>query len=218
MNHEKFIGIMLIAAIAMSYLAISGRPAAAQSCDDFRGKAKKLCTKYCEKLDCDSEIPRNQILRRLACKLIEHSFVKKTGSAPPCESGPCAGLGECPCDYNVVPKTTDCWSNAFFISQQGDGGFCDLLHDTGMPGVNAALEVGELNPSGMPDVQSCGVINFRFGSCDQGPDQFISNLTQDQVNACKCQIEQYANELAAVPITIMIGGMAASPPFICTGP
>jgi hypothetical protein len=72
---KNHISMILIVVMAISYLAIGGRPDLAHGqpvngCDQYSGKAKKLCAAYCEKLDCDSEIPWWQKLRSKTCKFI----------------------------------------------------------------------------------------------------------------------------------------------------
>lgn len=83
------LSMILIVVMAVSYLAIGVRTAeagvvTADSCDDFSFWTQRLCTKYCEKLDCDSEIPHDQTLRRWLCKYYGNLFEKKTGIEPPC--------------------------------------------------------------------------------------------------------------------------------------
>jgi hypothetical protein len=55
-------------------------------CEDeqFSWKEQRLCTKYCEKLQCDEEIPHYQWFRRWLCHYYGYLFEKKTGIEPPC--------------------------------------------------------------------------------------------------------------------------------------
>ena len=81
-------------------------------CEDeqFSSKEQKICTKYCETLQCDEQIPRHDVLRRWLCHYYGYLFEKKTGIEPPCSppSGCCVypdGLGEnIPC---CEPLETD---------------------------------------------------------------------------------------------------------------
>ncbi len=224
---KNHISMILMVVIAISSLAIAPSPTLAgievpNSCNEFPRRTKKLCTKFCEKLDCDSEIPQDQILRRLVCRFIEHIFIIKTGIEPPCEIDPCAELAaiaECPCDYDSVPKTTACWGDCTnctddpdFLISAGPIPVCFMIQPT-TQGSNQFMNVGEDNPSD-PGAINCRRENFNSTSCTLAG-QSVTGITPAQTATCQCRLEQYANELSQVDgITLNTDG----PPFSCTPP
>jgi hypothetical protein len=200
-----------------------------ESCDGFSGTTGTLCNAYCEKLECESEIPLNQILRRLLCNFIEKSFMAKTGIEPPCEVDPCAELAsvaECPCDYFQVPMTTACWGDCTGCNGQPipfepcrdpncipGAGFnaddCELNanHPTIGIGINAE------NAAVFADLR-CLIAGFdKIDSCGAAP-QSVHDLSEDQFATCLCRLAQYTNELHQAGIDVSDSG----PPFSCEPP
>ncbi len=234
---KNHISMILMVVIAISSLAITPNPTVAgievpNSCDDFPRRTKRLCTKFCEKLDCDSEIPQDQILRRLVCNFIEHIFIIKTGIEPPCEPV------VCPCDeiWNAIPKNGDCWfqgsptfgcNDCPFMTANGcvsdpgfggteDGSECHLGQQGPGP-LSPIMFVGE----GFGEGESCGIRDFVLcPSCvhgDSNGNAIMENLTQAEVAACKTSLEQYVTELDdAAGITVF--AVPDGPPFNCPGP
>jgi hypothetical protein len=99
---KKHISMILIVVMAISYLAIGGSTAeagvvAADSCDDLPFWPQSVCTRYCETLDCESDIPQNQILRQWLCKYYEFLFHLIAGNEPPCD----------PCNENQADTDDD---------------------------------------------------------------------------------------------------------------
>lgn len=177
-------------------------PSVEDVCDGQVGAAYGLCTSYCEAMDCDSNEPKAS---EVACNRVLENFIKKTGSdGPPCD--PCAGLGECPCDFDLVPKTMDCWP--------GDPVGEWIIFD--LPGlISCKLRETTGNPTffelfGEDDYVRC-VVKFEDTlSDDCFVDEFFGDLTSDaQRESCICRLENYAEELNTIV------GEVADGPFIC---
>ena len=80
-------------------------------CDQYSGTTGKICTKYCETLQCDEQIPRHDVLRRYLCKYYGYKFEKRTGTEPPCEGLLPCGDTYPTCD-GACPTGEECQSDA----------------------------------------------------------------------------------------------------------
>ena len=173
-------------------------PAEEDVCDGLSGAQYGLCNAYCEAMDCDSPEPNAS---DTACDRVLANFMDKAdGENPPC-TDPCAGLGECPCGFESVPKTPACWSGDIIQWHivppipPRQSGVCLLeSHLLLSPQFEVRIEVSSLPGAG----GTCKISIFTFHE-DCGP-QTDTNipLTDDDVDACKCQLQAYADDLHEV--------------------
>jgi hypothetical protein len=149
-------------------------------------------------------------------------YVARTDRAeqPP---DPCADLAaggnECPCDFQTVPKTTDCWGSCpnctdnpyFQPCENGDCSppssiaRCQLMQNDTHHGF-AVTTYDEPENQGCqydppPGQDACG----GFGQYE---------ISDAQLATCYCRLTQYANELSQVDGAIVIES-AQSPPYSC---
>jgi len=112
---------------------------------------------------------------------------------------------ECPCDFESVPLTPECWNDPF----QGDPDYtetedsCDVRNS----GRGRAI-VLFLDLSGA--MMRCGINTRRVGdACGPG----VSNipLTPEEVKACQCELLAYTSALNEVEGIEVSGG----PPYEC---
>jgi hypothetical protein len=190
---------------------------APNSCDEFSGTLGTLCDAFCGKLECESDIPQTQFLRRLLCNFIEKSFMAKNGTEPPCD--PCAELAaiaECPCDYDLVPKDPTCWGSCNgctlppkFIPCSNTGcitdGFDNCVLDAGHSGFARGLR-----DESDDNVLSCEVIFLDPITSCNAEHQFHDGITQSEFETCLCRLAQYANELHPI-----VNVTDTGPPFSC---
>jgi hypothetical protein len=227
---KKHISMILIVVMAISYLAIVGQTAVAgtttpTSCDDFSYWTQRLCTKYCEKLECDEEIPHYQITRRWLCKYYEYRFTKKTGIEPPCDGDPCAELAaiaECPCtdEYFQIPMTTECWTPNIDTDRfspcnaPGCAVPLDECNLTSTP-VTSLTEIGAINSTNTTAGLTCHAYRVGLDTTCGTPGVFVTDtISGDQFATCLCRVAQYANQAAAagVPIADTVEPFSCEPP------
>lgn len=118
---------------------------------------------------------------------------------------------DCPCPFNRIPLTTDCWSREADSNIFGSGssdGECVLIN----------ISEGTTNPRvdlftglGGPDLGFfCGVESTRPMVCGFA---FQSNLTSFEAEACRICLGQYADALHAFGFPVNNG-----PPYRCAVP
>ncbi len=123
---------------------------------------------------------------------------------------------ECPCDFESVPKTTECWVEPFTISPNptytertqppSSETSCNVNNND--PINNTLLYVSE--EDGTPEAPRCQVV----GTPDAcGPITFFieNNLTPEQLKACQCELLAYTTALNEVAGILVSGG----PPYEC---
>ncbi len=111
----------------------------------------------------------------------------------------------CPCDFDVIPKTIDCWPiigtthNATWFPE-------NMSTDCSLGGQETS---GFVNDT----AGTCFMRGFNTNTCDFAVNE--SGLTAEEVEACQCALQEYATELNdMVGITAVLPG----PPYECTTP
>jgi hypothetical protein len=219
-----FLAILLVSGISANsvWAKTSDGSTAAQVdiCAGLNGEAYELCNRYCNAMECGTENPKasDGACVRVLANFRRHS----TLTDPPCVD-PCAYLelkASCPCDFNLVPKTTECWQccpscvdQPYFqpCSQsgclQGDTTDCAIEQPVNVDGMNFSAAMG-INFNNSRNTYECS-ISMNQPSCEVIESNNI-NLSPGQLTTCKCRLEHYADDLYnTADIT---GG---SPPYSC---
>jgi len=126
----------------------------------------------------------------------------------------------CPCDYDVVPKTLECWNQAqgddrFWSVQVGDEGEqnCDLVLGL-FPGRGGGTIFVSMNLHTM-GINQCEVkITDSQEACGLPLEIDFNNITPEEVKACECDLLAYVTELNNVDGITVSGG----PPYECSTP
>jgi len=122
---------------------------------------------------------------------------------------------QCPCDFNTVPKTPACWTDPFTTEPSFNSdvdnppqpeAICITVNSTA--NFNPLIRV-RVNVSEAGDL-ICRISPTVLTGC--GTELFIGGLTEEQFEACLCDLEAYTTELNNV------AGISVSPgpPYICS--
>ena len=122
--------------------------------------------------------------------------------------------GQCPCDFNTIPKTTACWADPFtteplFNSDVDNPPQPDAICITvNSVDLNTLIRVRVLvNEVGVPNCST-----FIKGLTGCGTELFIGGLTEEEFEACLCDLEAYTTELNNVAEI----SVSPDPPYICS--
>ena len=146
----------------------------------------------------------------------EHQDCKDGQCVDPCKS--LADTAECPCNYEAVPKTTDCWGpcpeclgDPTFTPCENTG--CQFFGgDTCTLNQHNATSISNLYTEYNAEALNyeCSVRNLPT-SCDFGGIQENTYLTPEEVSTCLCRLAQYANELSQVDDGIIVEPTQSTP-------
>ena len=134
---------------------------------------------------------------------------------------PCGIVAEpCPCDYDLTPKTTDCWEscqdctgNPHYTTTQPPTQLCTLFQDTTTPteaSPNLAILAitGPFGSTGMCGTGNDPTLNPTCTQSDTREEHF--DLTPGEIASCQCRLEQYTKALIQAGI-IVIDGQTGPP-------
>ncbi len=132
----------------------------------------------------------------------------------------------CPCNYESVPKTTECWVDPFtngvfeFFSDvtipppppSNVGRACVLMREEAAVAFNF-LAVARFEDVDTEEILTCEITTAQ-GTDFCATDVLVSPLTQEEYEACLCELQAYATALDEV------SGISVPPgaPFLCTDP
>ncbi len=115
------------------------------------------------------------------------------------------GPVQCPCDYDIVPKTLSCWLLPY-PDQPVAKDTQPICSVTNFLPEGPAISLGTDNPN-----NTCGILVPETPSCS--PQIVIEhlNLTPEELKACQCEYKAYVTALNDVEGISVLGG----PPYTC---
>jgi len=125
----------------------------------------------------------------------------------------------CPCNFDTVPKTTECWVDPFspdapddqptYINEEDNArGLCGANNDVSSGG-RRAISI-ETRQQTELEARSCGIVGIQVPpAC--GPQIFHTDLTPEELKACQCELLAYVTALNDVDGITVSGG----PPYTC---
>jgi hypothetical protein len=147
-------------------------PAGEDVCDGEEGRAKGLCTAYCEAMDCDEDPNASAT----ACNKVKNNFTSLTGRAElPCE------VVECPC------AAYDLWQYAYAEDVFGLGCESNEVATVGYWAAGGYSNYGYFGAGyGEGDQLICAAIDFNSYQIMSLP------VTEEQFDACVAEVELWA--------------------------
>ncbi len=125
---------------------------------------------------------------------------------------------ECPCDFDVVPKTTGCWADQYpnppiyhDMTDITNRNFCETLNFRNEPRVRQigfGVGGGTVQPS---SPSFCSILVFNLDDCFARLAIFHDDITPEEVRACQCELLAYTTALNEVDGIEVTGG----PPYVC---
>jgi len=124
---------------------------------------------------------------------------------------------ECPCDFESVPKDTECWNEPFegqdpsYIEDLPNGVL--VCRTQGTPGTTTGAAAVELQVSQalIPELTSvCRRFHSEVGAACGPPSTPFITLTPAEVKACQCELLAYTTALNEGGISVSPG-----PPYEC---
>jgi hypothetical protein len=216
--------IFLIGGVAINH-AWSQPQTDGNVCDGLTGDAYGLCDAYCNAMKCGTE---DQHASDRACERVLENFRKHHPTDPPCID-PCAKYvntedDECPCQFDQVPPTKQCWQDCTDCNHphefipcsyaecmptppfpNTDG--CRIQLTSTDPGSESILKADiYYDPAGQV-TRSCSI---KHADCSTA-NTFLTNLSAQQLTTCFCRLAQYTNELYEIGIDFTGG----SYPYSC---
>ena len=118
---------------------------------------------------------------------------------------------ECPCDFELVPKETECWIEPFQGSPnyRAEDFICLVSNACGDEEECQALIALQVEEASASFPSKCFIRSVNVAGC--GPSQPAQELTPEELRACQCELLAYTtalNEVAGISVT---GG----PPYEC---